>query len=65
MRSCCVAQGTISNHLWWNVKEGFMGKRTYIHLKLGHSAVEQSLPEHGKSTIIKKFKKETKEKTIT
>ena len=30
MRSCCLAQGTISSHLWWNMMEDYVIKRKYI-----------------------------------
>ena len=64
MRSCCIAQGTVSNHLWWNMMEDNVRKRkyTYIHIYLlpGHFAVQQKLTEHCmtghcKSTVIKNF----------
>ena len=34
MRSCCIAQGTISNHLWWNMVEDNVKKkkRMCIHV---------------------------------
>ena len=30
MRSCCIAQGTISRHLGWNMMEDNLIKRTCI-----------------------------------
>jgi len=35
-------------------------KRMHIYVLLGHSAIQQKLTEHYKSTIIKKFKKKKK-----
>ena len=32
MRSCCIAQGTISSHLGWNMMEDNVRKRIYIYL---------------------------------
>ena len=32
MKSCCIAQGTISNHLWWNMMEDNMRKRMYTYV---------------------------------
>ena len=56
MRSCCIAQGTMSNHLQWNMMEDNVKKRMYVNIWLGHFAVQQKLTEHCESTIIK-FKK--------
>ena len=41
MRSCCIAQGTIS---------------ICMYVRLGHFAVQQKLTEHCKSTIVLKKK---------
>ena len=49
MRSCCIAQGTISNLLWWNMMEF---EKKNIHVWLAHSAVQQKLAQHCKSTIL-------------
>ena len=58
MRSFCVAQGTISNHLWWNMMEDKVRKRIDMCVYLGNFAIQQKLTEHCKSTITKKnFKK--------
>ena len=32
MRSCHIAQGTISSHLGWNITEDNVRKRIYIYL---------------------------------
>jgi len=50
MGSCCIAQRTISNHLWW-IRMEDNRKRSYTYIT-GHFAVEQKLAEHYKSTII-------------
>ena len=45
MRSCCIAQGTVSSHLWWNMKEdNVRKKKIYI------------LTKHCKPTVMKKIK---------
>ena len=54
MRFCHIAQGTISDHLGWNMMEDNVKKRIVIYILLGHSAVHQKLTEHCKSIIIKK-----------
>ena len=59
MRSYCVAQGTISSLLGWNMMEDNVKKRMYICVELGHYAVQQKLAYHCKSIIkflIKKIK---------
>ena len=48
MRSCCLAQGTISSHLSWNMMEDNVRKRIYIYIYIckcvcvrpGHFAVQ-------------------------
>ena len=64
MRCCCRAQGTLSSHLWRTMTEGNVRKRMciYMYVWLGHSAVQQKLTEHYKSTTIKIFKKKVKHK---
>ena len=32
MRSCCIVQGTISSHLWWNLMEDNMRKIMYVYM---------------------------------
>ena len=32
MRFCCIAQGTLSRHLRWNMMEGNVRKRMYIYV---------------------------------
>ena len=39
MRSRCIALGTISSHLWWNMMEDNVRKRIYIYVCPGHFAV--------------------------
>ena len=56
MRSCCIAQGTICNHLWWNMMKDNVRKRMCIYVWLGHFVVQKKLTEHCKSTIIEKIK---------
>lgn len=41
MGSCCIAQGTIFNHLM----EDNIIKRMYTYVKLGHFTIEQKLAE--------------------
>ena len=53
----CIAQETISNHLWWNMLEDNVRKRMYIYAWLGHFGVQQKSTEHCKSTIT--LKKQT------
>ena len=51
-----IAQGTICNHLWWNMMEDNVREWMCIyilHIELGHFAVQQKLIEHCWSTIIK------------
>ena len=63
MRSCCIAQGTTSDHLRWNIMEDNVRKRMYIYMyEWGHFAVQQNLTEHCKSTIIKKLKSKKRKK---
>ena len=40
MRSCSVALGTISSHLWWSVMEDNMRRRMYMYVWVGHFAVQ-------------------------
>ena len=54
MRSCCIAQGTVSNHLWWNIMENNVRKRMHINASLCCTAEI----EHCKSTIIKSLKRQ-------
>ena len=57
MRSCCIAQGIISGHLWWNMMEDNARKRMCVCVCMtGHSAVQKKLTEHCKSTVIEKIK---------
>ena len=30
MRSCCIAQGSVSKHLWWNMIEDNVRKKIYV-----------------------------------
>ena len=58
MRSCSVAQGTLSSHLRWNVIEDNVRKRMYIYVCV---CVTGSLcctveTEHCKPTIMVKIK---------
>ena len=59
MRSCWIAQGTISNHLWRNMMEDNVRKRMYMHIYmymyvwLGHFSGQQKLTGYCKSTIEK------------
>ena len=55
MRSCCIAQGTMSNHLWWNKIKDNRRKSVCIDIWLGYFAVQQKLTEQCKSTIIKQM----------
>ena len=52
MRFCCVAQGTLSSHLLWNMMEDNVRKRMYVCM--GHFAIQQKSTDHYKSSI-KKF----------
>ena len=52
MRSFCIAQGNVSNHLWWNLMEDNVRKRMYICIT-GHFAVQQKLIEYCKSAMTK------------
>ena len=61
-RFCCVAQGSMSNHLWWNMMKDKMRMRVCTDVGLGHSAVEQKLTEQCKSSTVKKKKKKKKKK---
>ena len=56
MISCCIAQGTISNHLWCDMKK----KNVYIYMYNWVTLLysQQYLTEHCKSTRTKKFKKQ-------
>ena len=54
MRSCCIAQGAISNHLRQNMIEDNTRKRMYTYIRLGCLAVPQKLTDHCTSSIIKK-----------
>ena len=56
MRSYCIAQGTIANHLWQNMMEDNMRKRTYMYVWFGHFAVQKKLTEYCKLTVIEKIK---------
>ena len=38
MRFCCIAQGTVSDHLRWNTMEDSVKKRMYMDVWLGHMA---------------------------
>ena len=55
MRSYCIAQGTMSSHLW-NMMEDNVRKTIYIFVFLSHFAVWWKLTKHGKSTIMEKIK---------
>ena len=58
MRSCCIAQGTVSSQsLAMEHDEDNVRKRMYVYVWLGYFAVQQKLTEHCKSTIILKIKK--------
>ena len=48
MRSCGIAQATVSSHLEWNMMEGNVRKRMYT------ISVQQKWTEHCKSIIIEK-----------
>ena len=65
MRSCCIAQRTISSHLGWNMMEGNVRKRMciyvcvcvcviYTHICGWVTAVQQKLTEQCKSSITEK-----------
>ena len=56
MRSCCIAQGTLSSHLWWNMMKDSVRKRMYICVWLGHFAVQYKLTGHCKPTIMENIK---------
>ena len=47
MRSCCIAKGTISIHLGWNMMEDNVRKIICVCVcereRLGHFAVQQKL----------------------
>ena len=32
MRPCCIAQGTVSSHLWWKMMEDNVRKRMCIYI---------------------------------
>ena len=62
MRSCCIAQGTMSKHDGRycekrNVQLGTLGHFAIQYIQLGHFAIQQKLTEHCKSIIIDFFKK--------
>ena len=54
LRSCCIAQGTVSSHLWRNMMRIMWEKNKYIWLD--HFAVQQKLTKHCKSTTMEKIK---------
>ena len=56
MRACCIAEGTLSNHLWWNMMEDNVRRKMYIYVWLGRFAVQQKLTEHCKPIIMLKIK---------
>jgi len=41
-RSCCIALGTLSSHLW-SMMEDNVRKRMYVCMCLGHFAVQQKI----------------------
>ena len=47
-----MAQGNVSNHLWWNIIENNIKKIICICVQLGHFVVQQKATEHCKSTTI-------------
>lgn len=56
MRSCCIAQGTLSSHLWWNMMVDGVGLRNVCLCMTGSLCCTIGMPEHGKSTIMEKIK---------
>ena len=57
MRSCCVAQGAITSHLWWNMMEDNVRKRMYICMCDWVTFLcSRKLTEHCKPAIMEKIK---------
>ena len=57
MRSCCIAQGTLSSRLRWNMMEDKVRKRMYIYVcDWGFLLYSRKLTEHCKPTIMEKIK---------
>ena len=55
MKPCCIAQGTISSHLWWNMMEHNVRKRmcTYV-CDWVTMLYSRKLTEHCKPAIMEK-----------
>ena len=56
MRSCCIALGTISSHLWWSIMEDTVKKRMYVCMTGSLCCTVKKLTEHCKPTLIEKLK---------
>lgn len=55
--SCCIAKGTHLCHLWWNIIQVNVIKKStyiYIYVWLSQFVAQQKLKEHSKSTLIEK-----------
>ena len=64
MRSCCTAQGTLSNLLEETMREDSMRKRTCLFLGLGHYAVQQKLTHTANQLYLNKNKERKKRKGL-
>ena len=57
MRSCCIALGTISNHLRWSMMEDNVRKKKYMCMCDWVTLLySRKLTEHCNPTIIEKIK---------
>ena len=57
LRTCCIAQGTLLNALWWPM--GMKSKKgMFVSIQLIHFTVYQKLTQYGKA-IIPQLKKNT------
>ena len=59
MRSCCIAQGTISSHLRWSMMEDNVKKRMYIYICVCDWVTllySRKLTEHCETIIMERIK---------